>query len=46
MADQKHEHGTMSTEVQEKTFAGFTSLVSKSTVVILVALVLLYLING
>jgi len=46
MADQKHEHGTMSTEVQEKTFAGFMSLVSKSTVVILVALVLLYLING
>ena len=46
MADQKHEHGTMNTDVQEKTFAGFMSLVSKSTVVILVALVLLYLING
>ena len=46
MADQKHEHGTMNTDVQEKTFAGFMSLVSKSTVLILVALVLLYLING
>ena len=46
MADQKHEHGTMSTEAQEKTFAGFMGLVSKSTVVILVSLVLLYLING
>ena len=46
MVDQKHEHGTMDTDVQEKTFAGFMSLVSKSTVVILVALVLLYLING
>jgi len=45
MADQKHKHGTMSTEAQEKIFAGFMSLVSKSTVVILVALVLLYLIN-
>ena len=46
MADQKHEHGTMNTDVQEKTFAGFMGLVSKSTVVILVALVLLYIING
>ena len=46
MADQKHEHGTMNTDVQEETFAGFMGLVSKSTVVILVALVLLYLING
>ncbi|MDA8817963.1 MAG: aa3-type cytochrome c oxidase subunit IV [Planktomarina sp.] len=46
MADQKHKHGTMSTEAQEKIFAGFMSLVSKSTVVILVSLVLLYLING
>jgi hypothetical protein len=36
----------MNTEVQEQTFAGFMSLVSKSTVVILVALVLLYLVNG
>lgn len=46
MVDQKHEHGKMDTGVQEKTFADFMSLVSKSTVVILVALVLLYLING
>ena len=46
MADQKHEQGKMNTEVQEQTFAGFMSLVSKSTVVILVALVLLYLVNG
>ena len=46
MADQKHEHGKMNTGVQEQTFAGFMSLVSKSTVVILVALVLLYLANG
>jgi hypothetical protein len=36
----------MNTDVQEKTFANFMSLVSKSTVIILLALVLLYLVNG
>ena len=46
MPDQKHEHGSMSTEDQEKTFANFMGIVSKSTVVVIVALVLLYLING
>lgn len=46
MADQKYEHGSMSTADQEKTFANFMGIVSKSTVVIVVALVLLYLING
>ena len=42
----KHEHGTMNIEVQEKTFAGFTSFVTRTVVVIIVALVLLALING
>ena len=46
MADQKHEHGSMSTDDQEKTFARFMGIVSKSTVMIVVALVLLYVING
>ena len=46
MSEEKHEHGSMKTDVQEKTFANFMSLVSKSTVIILVALVLLYLVNG
>ena len=46
MADQKHEHGSMSTDDQEKTFGSFVGVVSKSVVVITVALVLLYLING
>jgi hypothetical protein len=46
MTDQKHEHGSMSTDVQEKTFASFMGIVSKLTVVIVIALVLLYLING
>jgi len=46
MANQKHGHGSMSTDDQEKTFASFVGVVSKSVVVIAVALVLLYLING
>ena len=46
MADQKHKHGSMSTADQEKTFANFMGIVSKSTVVMVVALVILYLING
>ncbi|MEM9967450.1 MAG: aa3-type cytochrome c oxidase subunit IV [Pseudomonadota bacterium] len=39
MAD--HEHGSMNTEVHEKTFASFMSLVTKSVVVILAVLVLM-----
>ena len=46
MSEEKHEHGSMNTDVQEKTFANFMSLVSKSTVIILLSLVLLYLVNG
>lgn len=44
MAD--HEHGSMDTSVQEKTFAGFMTMVTRTTIVIIVALVLLALING
>ena len=43
MAD--HEHGSMDTSVQEKTFAGFMTMVTRSTIAILVALVFLALIN-
>lgn len=39
MAD--HEHGTMNTDVQEKTFDGFMSFVTKTVIVILVLLVLM-----
>ena len=39
MAD--HEHGTMDTSVQEKTFDGFMSWVTKTVIVILVLLVLM-----
>jgi len=42
----EHKHGEMDVSVQEKTFDGFMSIVTKSTVVIIVALVLLAIING
>ena len=41
MAD--HEHGKMDISVQEKTFDGFVSMVTKSTVAIIVVLVFLAL---
>lgn len=46
MADHDHKHGEMDIEVQEKTFAGFMTAVTYSTVAILVSLVLLAMING
>ena len=42
----EHQHGTMDIRAQEKTFALFNTYVARTTVVILVALVLLALING
>ncbi len=44
MAD--HKHGEMDTTVQEKTFDGFISMVTKGSIICIVALVLLALING
>ncbi len=44
MAD--HKHGEMDTSVQEKTFDGFISMVTKGSIIIIVALILLALING
>jgi len=44
MAD--HKHGEMDIEVQEKTFNSFMSMVTKGSIVIIVALVLLAMING
>lgn len=46
MSEQKHEHGKMNIEVQEKTFEGFIAWVTWTVVVIIVSLILLYLING
>ena len=42
----EHKHGEMDVSVQEKTFAGFMNMVTKGTVIIVVALILLALING
>lgn len=39
MAD--HEHGSMDTKVQQETFDGFMSFVTKTTIVILAVLVVL-----
>ncbi len=41
-----HKHGEMDTSVQENTFNGFMSIVTKIAVIIVVALILLALING
>ncbi len=37
----EHEHGSMDTKVQEKTFDGFMAWVTNSAIVILVLLVLM-----
>lgn len=42
MAD--HEHGKMDTSVQEKTFDGFMSMVTKSTIGIIIFLIFLALV--
>lgn len=42
----EHKHGEMDITVQEKTFAGFVKWVTYSTVIIIVALILLAMING
>ena len=42
----KHEHGSMDTEDQEKTFERFMSLVTKTAIFCVVALVFIALVNG
>lgn len=42
----EHEHGKMDITAQEKTFAGFVSFTTKTTIVILLTLVLLALVNA
>lgn len=44
MSDQKH--GEMDITVQEKTFNGFMSMVTKTTIGIIVFLIFLALVNG
>ena len=43
---EKHSHGSMNIEAQEKTFEGFVKWVTRTTIVIIVSLILLGLING
>ena len=42
----KHEHGSMNTEVQEKTFEGFMSVVTKTAIVSILVLVFMALVNS
>ena len=42
----EHEHGTMNINAQEKTFDGFISFVTKSVIVILIAVVFLALVGA
>ncbi|MEM8581441.1 MAG: aa3-type cytochrome c oxidase subunit IV [Pseudomonadota bacterium] len=42
----EHKHGSMNIEAQEKTFNGFIKLTKNITIVIIVALILLYIFNG
>jgi len=44
MAD--HKHGEMDIKVQEKTFDGFIKMVTRGTIVIIVALIFLALIGA
>lgn len=37
----EHEHGTMNTDTQEKTFDGFMSWVTKSSIAIIVVLIVM-----
>lgn len=43
---EKHKHGSMDTTEQEKTFNGFMTITKWTTITIIVALILLYMING
>ena len=42
----EHKHGSMDISEHEKTFEGFMKLTTRTTIAILVGLVLLTLING
>ena len=41
-----HEHGSMDTSEQEKTFEGFLSLSTKTAIYCILALVVVALVNG
>ncbi|MBU2994154.1 aa3-type cytochrome c oxidase subunit IV [Octadecabacter sp. 1_MG-2023] len=41
-----HKHGEMDIEVQEKTFDGFMSMVTKGSILIILLLIFIALVNG
>ena len=41
-----HEHGSMNTDVQEKTFEGFMSVVTKTAIASIIVLVFMALVNS
>ncbi|OSP55664.1 aa3-type cytochrome c oxidase subunit IV [Pseudoruegeria sp. SK021] len=41
-----YEHGKMDIDVQEKTFAGFTKMVTYGTIAVILTLIFLALANG
>lgn len=43
---EEHKHGSMDTTEQEKTFNGFMNITKWTAISIIVALILLYMING
>ena len=46
MSEEHHELGTMDITVQEKTFDGFISLVTKAAIFCILFLIFLALVNG
>lgn len=42
----EHKHGEMDTTAQEQTYGGFVTFVTRTVIVILLALVFLALVNG
>ncbi|MCF2904718.1 aa3-type cytochrome c oxidase subunit IV [Octadecabacter sp. CECT 8868] len=41
-----HKHGEMNIEVQQKTFDGFMSMVTKGSIAIILLLIFIALVNG
>ncbi len=46
MADESHTHGEMDIRTHEKTFEGFIHLVTRATILCIVALIFLALLNA
>ncbi|MFT6105347.1 MAG: hypothetical protein ACJA1E_001780 [Paracoccaceae bacterium] len=46
MSEEKHVHGSMNIDVQEKTFATFAKISTYSIVGIICFLIFLYIVNG